>query len=114
MIRADGRPAGPTMHATHATSSVPEHAALAALAAARWRIGVSLTLAMTTVYIAFILLIAYGRSVMGTLIVPGLSVGIVLGVVVILTAWTLVITYVRWANTHYDHRVASIREGRAR
>lgn len=88
-----------------------DHAGLESLAAARWRIGVSLTVAMTTIYIAFILLIAYGRSVLGTLIAPGLSLGIVLGVLVILTAWALVLAYVRWANTHYDHRVASIRKG---
>jgi uncharacterized membrane protein (DUF485 family) len=91
-----------------------DHAELESLAAARWRIGVSLTVAMTAIYVAFILLIAYGKSLLGTLIAPGLSIGIALGVLVILTAWTLILTYVRWANRHYDHRVASIRQGARR
>lgn len=94
--------------------AVHDHAELEALAAARWRIGLTLTVTMTTIYVAFILLIAYGKSFLGTLITQGLSIGIVLGVLVILSAWTLIVTYVRWANAHYDHRVASIRKGAAR
>ena len=34
---------------------------------------------------------------------------ILLGVLVILTAWALIVVYVRWTNTHYDHRVADER-----
>jgi uncharacterized membrane protein (DUF485 family) len=89
-------------------------AALEALAAARSRIAVGLTAAMTAVYVAFILLIAFGKSWLGTTLAPGLSVGIALGVVVIVVAWALILVYVRWANTHYDHRVASIRDGARR
>ena len=40
--------------------------------------------------------------------------GIALGVAVILAAWAIILIYVWWANTHYDHRVASIRRGRVR
>jgi uncharacterized membrane protein (DUF485 family) len=90
------------------------HAALEVLALARWRIGLGLTVAMTVIYVAFILLVAYGKVFLGTVIVPGLSVGIALGVLVILSAWALILIYVRWANAHYDHRVASIRDGRVR
>lgn len=90
------------------------HAALESLAAARSRIAVALTAAMTAIYVAFILLIAYGKEFLGTIIAPGLSIGIALGVVVILAAWALILIYVRWANTHYDHRVTSIRQGRVR
>ena len=64
--------------------------------------------------VAFILLIAYGKEFMGRIIAPGLSVGIALGVAVILAAWAIILIYVWWANTHYDHRVASIRRGRVR
>lgn len=87
------------------------HAALEALAAARSRIAIGITVAMTAIYVGFILLIAFDRSWLGSLVAPGLSLGIVLGVLVILTAWVLNVAYVRWANTHYDHRVASIRGG---
>lgn len=96
-----------------ALSHDPHHA-LTALAAARWRIGLGLTVAMTAIYVVFILLIAYGKTFLGTEIVPGLSLGIALGVLVIVAAWALILVYVRWANQHYDRAVASIRSGGAR
>lgn len=87
------------------------HAALESLAAARWRIGLGLTAAMTAIYVVFILLVAYGKTFLGRLLVPGLSIGIALGVLVILAAWGLILVYVRWANDHYDREVARIRGG---
>jgi uncharacterized membrane protein (DUF485 family) len=94
-----------------APSSAHTHAALAALAAARWRIGLGLTVAMTVIYVVFIVLIAYGKSFLGALLLPGLSIGIALGVLVIVAAWALILVYVRWANRHYDREVAAIRGG---
>lgn len=88
------------------------HAALETLAARRWRIGLWLTGAMTAIYVVFILLVAYGKAFLGTQIVSGLSVGIALGVLVIVAAWALILIYVRWANEHYDRAVAAIRRGR--
>ena len=122
IIRADGDAAVATAgeHArmvtnvTHESPQAANHAALEALALARWRIGLTLTAAMTAIYVVFILLIAYGKVFLGTVIVPGLSIGIALGVLVILSAWALILIYVRWANAHYDHRVAAIRDGRVR
>lgn len=91
--------------------SSSSQAALTTLAAARWRIGLGLTAAMTAIYVVFILLIAYGKGVLGIVVAPGLSIGIALGVLVIVAAWALILIYVRWANTHYDHAVAAIRGG---
>lgn len=85
--------------------------ALEALAAARSRIAIGLTATMTVIYVAFILLVAFDKPLLGSLIAPGLSIGIALGVFVIISAWALILVYVRWANAHYDHRVASIRAG---
>jgi len=96
------------------TPASPEHTALESLAAARSRIAVGLTAAMTAIYVAFILLIAFGKAFLGSLIVPGLSIGIALGVLVIVAAWALILAYVYWANRHYDHRVVTIRAGRGR
>jgi uncharacterized membrane protein (DUF485 family) len=42
--------------------------------------------------------------------VPGLSLGILLGALVIVAAWVLIWIYVRWANTHYDAAVDALRE----
>ena len=77
---------------------------------ARWRIALALTVAVVVIYFGFILLIAYRRDVLATLIVPGLSVGILLGALVIIASWLLTWFYVRWANSTYDTELERIRE----
>jgi uncharacterized membrane protein (DUF485 family) len=68
------------------------------LSAARWRTAFTLTLLMLIVYVGFILLVAFDKPLLGRVIVPGLSVGILLGVCVIVVAWLLTWWYIRWAN----------------
>ena len=80
-----------------------------ALAARRWRIGLGLTVAVVVIYFGFIALIAYRKEAMGSLITPGLSVGILLGALVIVLSWLLTWYYVWWANTHYDERLAELK-----
>ena len=81
--------------------------ALRAVSAARWRIALTLTILMMVVYFGFILLVAFNKPLLGSTIVPGLSLGMFLGAGVIVVAWVLTWIYVRWANRHYD---ASVRE----
>lgn len=85
---------------------------LRALAAAQWRLSLALTAAMLVVYLGFILLVAFAKPLLGTLLVPGLSLGTLLGALVIVTAWLLIWIYVRWANGHYDTTVAALKERR--
>jgi uncharacterized membrane protein (DUF485 family) len=80
------------------------------LDAARRRVAGILTVAMMVLYFGFILLIAYDKPLLATVIVPGLSVGILLGALVIVAAWVLILVYVRWANRHYDAVVAALRK----
>jgi uncharacterized membrane protein (DUF485 family) len=80
------------------------------LAAARWRLQIALTLAMVAMYFGFILLIAYDKELLARLIVPGLSLGILLGALVIVCSWLLTWIYVRWANIHYDAELDRLRE----
>jgi uncharacterized membrane protein (DUF485 family) len=90
-------------------------AQLRALAAARWRVALALTGAMVAVYFGFIALIAYDKPLLGTLVAPGLSLGVLLGALVIVVSWLLTWAYVRWANTRYDpalRAVGSSAEGR--
>ncbi len=82
------------------------------LAAARWRVALALTFAMMAVYFGFILLVAFDKPLLARTIVPGLSVGILLGLVVIATAWILIAAYVMWANRHYDAAIATLRSER--
>ena len=56
---------------------------LRALAARRWRIALTLTAVMIAIYFGFIALIAYDRPLLATLVAPGLTLGILLGALVI-------------------------------
>jgi len=80
--------------------------ALQSLAAERWRVSLILTGVMMFIYFGFILLIAFDKPLLGSLLVPGLSLGILLGALVIISAWVLIFIYVRWANNNYDHKIA--------
>ena len=91
---------------------MPTTSPLEAVSAARWRIAISLTVAMMTAYFGFILLVAFDKPLLGSLVAPGLSLGMLLGALVILVAWALTWTYVRWANTHYDASLQRLREHR--
>ena len=79
------------------------------LAARRWRIAIALTAMVIFVYFGFIALIAWRKEWMASLLVPGLTVGILLGALVIVASWLLTWWYVRWANTQYDERLAALK-----
>ncbi|HSO39549.1 MAG TPA: DUF485 domain-containing protein [Labilithrix sp.] len=83
--------------------------ALEALAARRWRVSLLLTAGMLVTYFGFVLLVAYAKPLLGQTLTPGLSLGILLGAVVILVAWVLTGLYVRWANRIYDAELARLR-----
>jgi uncharacterized membrane protein (DUF485 family) len=74
----------------------------------RWRIAIALTAAMIVLYFGFILLIAYNKPLLATRIAPGLSLGILLGALVIVVSWLLTWVYVRWANAHYDRELREL------
>jgi uncharacterized membrane protein (DUF485 family) len=86
-----------------------DQAALAHLDALRWRMALALTGIMTATYFGFVLLVAFDKPLLQTTIAPGLSIGILLGVLMVLIVWTLTAVYVVWANRRYDHRVRALR-----
>ena len=86
---------------------------LAALARRRWRMAIALSALMVVIYFGFILLIAFDKPAMGARLGPGLSVGIVLGALVIVLTWATTWYYVRWANRHLDVAVQRLRDGRS-
>ena len=83
---------------------------LRALAALRWKVALSLTAVMVVVYFGFISLIAFRKSLLGHLVAPGLSLGVLLGALVIVSSWLLTWGYVRWANTRYDAELHRLRQ----
>lgn len=86
-------------------SESPKEDALEVLAARRWRVAASLTAATLVAYFGFILLIAFDKPLMGRLIAPGLSLGILLGALVIAISWGLTGLYILWANGKYDREL---------
>jgi len=79
-------------HMSNPTQTVDP--ALEAVSAARWRMAI---------------LVAFNKPLLGTPLIPGLSIGMLLGVLVIVAAWVLTWIYVRWANTHYDASLRGLR-----
>jgi len=79
------------------------------LSARRTRIAMTLTLLMVIIYFGFIALVAFGKGFLGTLLSPGLSIGILLGALVIIGAWLLTYVYVGWANRVYDPAIEKLR-----
>ena len=88
---------------------MPTHSTLEAVSAARWKIAISLTIAMMVAYFGFILLVAFNKPLLGRVLMPGLSLGMLLGALVIVVAWVLIWIYVRWANSHYDSSLQGLR-----
>ena len=82
------------------------------LAQRRWRVAITLTVAMVALYFGFILLVAFNKPLLGTLISPGLSLGVLFGAMVIVLSWILTWIYVRWANKHYDSALHELRSER--
>jgi uncharacterized membrane protein (DUF485 family) len=85
------------------------HSTLEAVSAARWRVAISLTAAMMVAYFGFILLVAFNKPLLGNIVTRGLSLGVLLGALVIVIAWALTWIYIRWANTHYDASLRGLR-----
>ena len=88
---------------------MPSHSTLEEVAAARWRLAISLTIAMMVAYFGFILLVAFHKGFLATRVLPGLSLGMLLGALVIVVAWALTWIYIVWANAHYDASVTGLR-----
>jgi uncharacterized membrane protein (DUF485 family) len=88
---------------------VSADADLRRLAARRGRLALALTAAVMTVYFGFVLLVAFAKPLLGSLVAPGLSLGIALGAAVIVISWLLTLAYVRWMNRHYDSALARLR-----
>ena len=81
------------------------------LARQRWRIAIALSAVVVIVYFGFVLLVAFDKPRVATLLAPGLSLGILLGALVIVVSWLVTWLYVRWANAHFDRRVQALRDG---
>ena len=81
-----------------------------ALVATRWRVSIALTIVLFVIYYGYILLVATDRALLATRVGGTITLGIVLGVAVLVSSWVLTAVYVVWANRRYDPVVQRLRE----
>jgi uncharacterized membrane protein (DUF485 family) len=76
----------------------------------KWVVSTILTLCLFVLYYGFILLIAYNKPFMGRKIGEFTTLGIPMGVGVIILAWILTTIYVAWANSSHDAEADRLRD----
>ena len=79
------------------------------LAKKRLKVALLLSAAMILIYFGFMGLFAFDKPLLGTLLVPGLSLCIVLGPLVIISSFLLCLIYVLWANRVFDAGIRELR-----
>jgi uncharacterized membrane protein (DUF485 family) len=77
----------------------------------RWRIVRAISAPLLALYLAFVVLSAFYRKSMTILLLPGLTVAILLGLLVIVGTWFTTWVYVRWANRHLEQRTRDFLPG---
>ena len=75
----------------------------------RWTVSVVLTALLFVVYYGYIVLIATDKAFMAQKIGEVTTLGIPLGVAVILLSWVLTAVYVVWANKVHDPEVRNLK-----
>lgn len=75
----------------------------------RQTISLTLTVIILSVYFGFILVIAFSKELLAIKIGEHLTIGIPIGIGIIIFAWILTGIYTRWANTSYDASVRKLR-----
>lgn len=85
-----------------------DHELFKELVRKKWTISLALTAVMLGIYFGFILVLAFGKSILAVKIGEHMNVGIPVGLGVILSACVMTGIYVVWANGYYDKTVKSI------
>lgn len=80
------------------------------LASEKTLVSIVLTLFVMGVYYGFIFLVAYQKAWLGSPLTERITVGIPIGVGVILLSWVGTGLYVWWANGRHDSQVAELKK----
>lgn len=81
----------------------------AALVRKRWTVSLVLTGLMLVVYYGFISILAFRADLFAGRVGERMTLGIPVGLGVILVSWLLTGVYVRWANADYDAAVDNLK-----
>ncbi|MYL82114.1 DUF485 domain-containing protein [Desulfovibrio aerotolerans] len=96
-------------HAPASGLSAPDAGLFSALVRKRWTVSLTLTALMLSIYYGFIVILAFRPDIFATHVTGSLTLGIVVGLGVIVASWLLTGLYVRWANDDYDAAVHTIK-----
>jgi uncharacterized membrane protein (DUF485 family) len=80
------------------------------LVSRRWTVSVVLLVLLFLTYYGYVLLIAYNKPLIAMRIGEVTTLGIPLGVAVIVVSWVLTAAYVWWANRAHDPEVRRLRD----
>ena len=92
------------------TKEMLESADFKRLVAKRWSVSLILTILLFALYYGYILLIGYDKPFLAQKIGEVTTLGIPLGVGVIVLSWVLTVIYVIWANNSYDPEVQRLKD----
>jgi uncharacterized membrane protein (DUF485 family) len=106
---ASGGGAG-TRGGTKSSHEVLASPDFALLVSRRWSFSILLTACLFVLYYGFILLVALDKPFLATKVGEATTLGIPLGVAVIVLSWVLTAAYVRWANRAHDSEVERLRK----
>lgn len=81
-----------------------------ALVRRHWSVSLTLTACMLAIYYGFIAILAFRPDLFATRIGEHMTVGIPVGLGVIVASCLLTGMYVRWANEEYDNAVDTFKE----
>ncbi len=90
--------------------SVLESNEFKSLVKKRWTFSLAMAAIMLLVYFGFLLTIAFRKEFFAQKIASGLTLGIALGLGIIIFAWIMTGIYVKWANSSYDEKVNELTE----
>ena len=76
----------------------------------KWLVSLILASAMLLGYFGFILTVAFNKEFLAAKLSKGLTLGIPVGLGIIVLAWILTGIYVSWANKNYDNKVEELKK----
>jgi uncharacterized membrane protein (DUF485 family) len=94
---------------TPAFAQVKDSPEFRSLVARRWTVSLVLTALMLLVYYGFVMVLAFNKGLLASKIGEHMTLGIPVGVGIILLAWVLTGVYVAWANSSYDTAVGALK-----
>ena len=96
------RPGAPLQTRPSTTAAIVSNPAYQELVRSRNSLAWQLSIAILVIYLAFIFLVAFAKNLLAIKVASTTSVGIILGLVVIVLAFVLTSIYVARANGRFD------------